>query len=257
MKRVGIIIGVPDSPHGRLPGVEVDLERYRRFLGSLGGGAWEPSEIQVLRNPNRTHALQAVQAAQNFDYGFVVFSGHGYHGVGASLSETVVCLTGHDEARISELFPRVRRSVVIADCCRKEVTLAANVREQLLASAAFANERRTIDRATARANFDAAVMQCEEGRIVLYACDVNQSAGDNTRTGGCFSSSLLSHAERWSENSRAGTSLDVRDAYNQARQVTNGINYPQNPQMEAGRRLSYYPLAVGERLASSSTLLYG
>lgn len=144
MKRVGIIIGVPDSPHGRLPGVEVDLEHYRRFLGSLGGGAWEPSEVQILRNPNRKDALQAVQAAQNFDYGFVVFSGHGYHGVGASLSETVVCLTGNDEARISELFPRVRRSLVIADCCRKEVPLAANVQEQLLASAAFANERRTL-----------------------------------------------------------------------------------------------------------------
>lgn len=48
MKRVGIIIGVPDSPQGGLPGAEVDLEHCRRFLGFL--------ERHLLSNAKHSHA---------------------------------------------------------------------------------------------------------------------------------------------------------------------------------------------------------
>lgn len=257
MKRIATIIGVPDSPHGQLPGVEVDLSHYRDFLHSIGGGAWLEEEIRVLRSPSRVQVLAATAAAQFADYAIVVFSGHGFHARSATLSETTVCLAGHDEARLSELFPCVRRVLVIADCCRMIVSVNRSMNEAVLANAALANEVRTIDRATARHNFETAIMGCEEGRIVLYACDVHQSAGDDRSSGGCFSSNLLGKAEKWSARARAGAVLDVRNAYTEARQATARANYPQDPQMEAGRRIGYFPFAIGEQLNTTSSLLYG
>lgn len=198
--------------------------------------------------------LTAISAAQLADYALVVFSGHGFHAQSPTLSETTVCLAGHEEARISELFPRVRRLLVIADCCRTVVSVKRAADEAI--QAAFANEARTIDRATARRNFEQALMKCEEGRIVLYACDVHQSAGDDRNTGGCFSSNLLNNAESWAGSSQAGLVLDVRSDYTLARQSTTADNYPQDPQIEAGRRLGYFPFAIGERRTAASTPLY-
>lgn len=233
------------SPTGSeyLHGAVRDIDNFREFLKSIAGGAWDDGEIVSLIDPKLSDVKANLLNMQNADYAFITFAGHGYHVKDATQSETRICLSPYETCAVHELNPRNKRHFVVIDSCRGIVS--ADILEERRNAFAAVNAKAIIDREGARAAFDAAVTQAEEGRIVAYSCGINQSAGEVRQSGGIFSTALMGEAGRWALSANPRAVLDVNSAVTAAKKVTYDRNAPQMPELEAGRRLRYFPFAVG------------
>jgi hypothetical protein len=255
MTRKAIIIAAHDTVYGPLPGALADTELYKEFLISPFGGAWTDSEVQVLLTPSLSKVQGALDAAQYTDYVFIAFSGHGEHVVGKSLNETRVCLNNSEDMSIIDLNPRSRRHIVVIDACRKVRTITETIEK--MARAMFASESLLPDSQKCRELFDSAINDAEEGRIVIYSCQENQSAGEDSK-GGVFTRALVQAGESWSvgthrsqfgRGTRAVLGLDI--AFEKAKTETYRVNAPQSPTWTPGRRMRHFPFAV----VASDTIL--
>ncbi len=238
--RKAILIGSPNGPDPALPGVAVDLRDIATYLQSVKGGAWESNEITILSNPSKKDVLTTLSTASIYDYVLITCSGHGEHHVRNDFEDTVFCINKTEEIYISEINPRNKRHLVIVDVCRKVVLLKLEEQRMFAAKVAKAYEFAE-DRRRARQLFDQAVMACAEGRIVVYSCEKNQTAGDDG-SGGIFTQSLIKVGASF-EKKPSGV-MDINDAFQFAKVRTYQLNAPQTPTLNAGRRRDYYPFAV-------------
>ena len=104
-----------------------------------------------------------------------------------------------------------------------------------------------MDKQKARRYYDEQLLKCPRGLVVMQACDIDETAGDDEKKGGYYSYSLIACAEDW-ENQQNGyveKCMSVVACHNGARsrvQSLSGGN--QNPQIEKPRSMPYYPFAV-------------
>ncbi|MEQ1917807.1 MAG: caspase family protein [Elusimicrobiota bacterium] len=239
-RRAFIVVGPKSSRHGDLPGTEADAQNYVDYLQSSEGGAWNPDEISVFRNPSRAALKHALSSTWGVDYVFLAFSGHGYHIQGGELDETRLLLNDGEEMSVPEFTTGQNRELVIIDACRK-VEYTAEPEGRIFANLSEV-EKSGYTRLQCRALFERKVMEAEEGRIEMYSCDLNQAAGESRR-GGFFTRALLDGARQWAKSLiySGSHTLSTREAFAIAEK---GTRKPQRPQYHPGRRLVHFPFDV-------------
>lgn len=241
MKRRAIIVVCPKSSrHGDLPGTEADAQNYLNYLQSAEGGAWNPDEIAVYRNPSRAELLRALSSTWGVDYAFLAFSGHGYHIQDEDLDETRLLLNDAEEISGPAFTTGCNREFVVIDACRK-VEHVAEPEKRIFANLSEM-EKSGYTRLQCRALFERKVMEAEGGRIEMYSCDLDQAAGESPR-GGHFTRALLDGARQWANSLTYSGShaLSTREAFAIAEK---GTRKPQRPQYRPGRRLVHFPFGV-------------
>ena len=234
--------------HDYLPGVKVDLENYSQFLKSNYGGAWEANEISIMDTPKKSVLEAVLMLSRTADYVFITFSGHGEHLTGKGINETKICLNAEEDIAVYELNPRNKRHSVIIDACRTVRTITETKEKRALANQ-FSGAPYTV-RSKCRELFDGAVAASEEGRTVMYSCDINQIANEKTGGGGVFSEELVNSARGWAVNKAVEAWRNVADvlkmdeAFKYASAATYKLSAPQKPIYEPGRRHVHLPFAV-------------
>jgi hypothetical protein len=174
----------------------------------------------------------------------VLFSGHGYYS--ANRRSTIVCLRGNDEMDSMELRAGASKHTLILDCCRK-VERAVLTEDALAKMAAAA---RKFGVSNCRRYFNREIEECPSGLVVLHSCDVNETAGDDSRRGGYYAYSLIDAAETWGDENRTDLSkhydtLSVPRGHDGASESVRRLSgNRQNPQIEKPRSSPYFPLAI-------------
>lgn len=241
MKRAALLIeasqveGLSD-----LPGARVDVEAWKSFLSSPMGGAWEDSEIWVLRTPTIESLTSILALFSNYEYILLAFSGHGYHLRGGRIDETRICLKGKKELSVGSLNNGVPKMTIVVDACR-EVHLLEK-KEFIAAFAADELRSRMVglDRVSYRNRYNDQIKIAPAGVEILYSCDLNEAANE-TSNGGIFTQSLIRVGEDYKER---GGILTVDRAFLLAKHYVT-YKYPQqHPIFEGGRRITHYPFAV-------------
>ena len=127
MNRMAILIG--SNFDAKIPGVKADIAAWRDFLCSPLGGAWDKDELVFLEDARTAEeVIAAVKHAENADYAFISFSGHG--GIYQQeqnflgLPETFICLDENEFLSEYQLNPgkNCHRCTIILDCCRKTIS---------------------------------------------------------------------------------------------------------------------------------------
>jgi hypothetical protein len=226
-------------------GVNKDMESYGKFLRSPFGGAWYETEIAILRKPSQSSLRQVVQNLSMYDYSLVVFCGHGWYS--ARNQSTILQLNRSESIDSKELRNGSRKHTLILDCCRKveETILFEETRNVKTARA-----RAFLTPSECRRYYDKRIEECSTGLIVLHACSINETAGDDSENGGYYSYSLINAIEQWvGDNevdvSRFSSILSVPSAHDRATPKVRELSAQrQNPQIEKPRAEKYFPFAV-------------
>jgi len=249
MKRFALLIGGKDLPaSSQAQGVEKDLVDFANHLVSDRGGAWESSEMEIILHPTRGTVLEWLQKVEkSAEYCTILYAGHGCH-YKSPLNETALCLAEKEEILVRELNPRTPRHFVILDTCRKLTAVEGKFVKAAASELSLSERKRAPSyRDSCRKLFDQAMSESEEGRSVAYACDVNQTAGDNEQ-GGYFTQAMLNHATAFHGNNAfriaATATHPVRDNFRLAFETVQNVNYPQKPVLEEGRRITPFPFAI-------------
>lgn len=249
VKRRAIIIEAANlKGQNPLPGAEVDLKNYQRYLCSIEGGYWYPAEITPLSKPSKKALLDEIRKAEReAEYLFIAFSGHGYTKRANPYAFpqptvnqlTMLCINDTEEIALAEINPTIK-NFIIADSCRtiEQVQKFADFAEALQASYRFTNTEQS-----ARTIFDNAVINAEAGQIIAYSCGINESAGEDKNRGGYFSAAMmefgLGQASRGFQRA-----ISTAETFEQARLIVKSQAAQQNPEYSAGRRLRHFPFAV-------------
>lgn len=239
MTRQAILIGAVNVKP-ILPGVNQDLIDIKKYLISDAGGAWKEDEIIILKDESLEIVKRTIAAAKYKDYVFITCSGHGEHRLSSLTDNTVMYLNEKDTIQINEINPQNKRHLVIVDVCR---TLVKELdRQSALYESRIYNSinKSYIDY---RKVFENAVMQTTEGRIVVYSCNINQTAGDDGK-GGVFTQELLKSHNNFRPNGSLYRIVDIEQAFAVAKEKTFEKNAPQTAVINAGRRRDYFPFAI-------------
>lgn len=247
MIRRALLIGVGVTRgESNLPGTYMDIQALCDYLISIAGGAWERSEVEVLRDPSRAQVRQAMSWIAGADFSFVSFSGHGcerevelYPGIRVPMTH-MVCSDGL-QVRRTELTPSHGRSVVLLDCCRVFHRTATRV-DDVVGALNYAEGR--ISRTAARLMFERAVEEAQLGPEFVYGCEFNGAASDLPS----FTSSLVASSVNWAR--RGAGVLDLARAFELAKSVHGAVSPGYNPTLDLGRGSLHRPVpfAVGENL---------
>lgn len=225
-KRI-LIIGNDDG----LPGVKVDMQKYKSFFKSSNGGTWNDNEIIEKLNPSHEDIVSQLERLKNMqlDYLIVVFSGHG-----GQLRETVLELNDNNEHLAeSRLENLAVRQLNIFDCCRAyPSTLTESVRNKL--------EFKAYSVKSTRERYEKRILEAIPQFIRLYACAIGEKAHD-TSEGGAYSKNLIDSSISTNEFTTVGT------AHVQAADLTSKEFRDQNPSADLPRCLSFQQLVIGIR----------
>lgn len=152
-------------------------------------------------------------------------------------------LNEEETISISSINPQNKRHLIIVDVCRGIVRLLERQKAVLKAVMESVANEAYIDY---REIFDIAVMSSTEGRIVVYSCDINQSAGDDG-TGGVFTQELLKAPEQFKPKNGDYGIVNIEQAFAVAKKMTYKKNAPQSAVLNAGRRRDFFPFSIVSR----------
>jgi len=236
MKRRALIIGA--SPQcDPLKGVKRDADRWKGFLISNAGGAWdENTEVSVIyEDVSIDRVLEAKDMLVGADYGLTVFLGHGYvEDDQMGLPETFLVINDDEVLSERQLNPRTPWYMSVMDCCRKYEAVDEAVHVSKAASLEDIAAKPYV-----RELFDKAIFSAEKGWVKMYAADLHQSAADEVS----FSHILIQEAEKWAKYNEGV--LDSKNGYDLVSKRFEEIDPQQRPIHRAGRRIRYFPLAIG------------
>lgn len=227
-----------------LPGARVDIDNWRAHLTSNWGGAWSPSEINVLSKPSLVALKLRLAFCADKDYVFITFSGHGDHLQAKDIDDTRLYINDKDVIYVRELNPGNSRCTIVADCCRKIVSPEPILEGKTVLGKALGGVPSS--RQKYRELFETEIMKCEKGAIELYSCDLDEAAGESSRSGGYYSRFIAACCEEWHSRVSDGAKsvYRINEAHECAAEKTNDRARQQHPQYEGGRRLKHFPLAV-------------
>lgn len=182
-KRI-LIIG---NNHG-LPGVKVDIEKYKSFFKSSYGGSWRDDEIIEKLNVSKAELLaELARIKGTLNYLIVIFSGHG-----GQERETMLELNSKGECiGESDLTNLAYRQLNIYDCCRSFPEIVTESFKAQLRAKLFSI-------VNTRQKFEERIMAAEHQQVSLYACSIGEYAND-TNEGGAYSKNLISAARNIDE----------------------------------------------------------
>ena len=182
-KRI-VIIG---NDHG-LPGVKVDIKKYKAFFKSSYGGSWRDDEIIEKLNVTKAELQTELNRLNGtLNYLIVIFSGHG-----GQERETLLELNSEGECIAeSELTNLAYRQLNIYDCCR-------SFSEPLFESIQAKLRTELFSAVDTRKRFEERIMLADHQQVSLYACSIGEYAND-TSEGGAYSKNLISAARNVSE----------------------------------------------------------
>lgn len=215
-------------------------------MRSALGGLWYDSEIQLLDNPSELAVRAALEALRAVDYSLVVFCGHGSH-TGRS---TIVQIRPGVTLSEDVLKTGARKHTLILDCCR------VIERQRLVEAMAKADMQAPIlDPSRCRAGFDRCIEECPPALVTMYACSVDETAGE-TADGGWYSTALVDGAKDWHKRQSHNTSpisrtssipriFSVTDAHDRAAAaVRQTSGQRQNPTCGYPRSDKRFPFAI-------------
>ncbi|MGB7283336.1 MAG: caspase family protein, partial [Candidatus Acidiferrum sp.] len=225
-------------------GVSKDVASYHSFLLSPIGGLWQDSEITRMDRPTKFDLKLKLFDFTYCDYALVIFAGHGFHSVQDN-STFIELRTGHDFDS-KDLRLKVKQTLIL-DCCRQRVALLTEdraLREKL------AKAGPVLHPDDCRKYYDERITSCADELVVMYACSVGQSAADDSRTGGVYSSNLLDASKGWTRESNIDTNskysiLSVVSAHEKAVSlVERSRGGRQTPHIEKPRIDPYFPFCI-------------
>ena len=231
MTRKAILISGGDDPK---IGAETDIHRYRRFLSSKIGGAWNDDgvEIEAFINPTNLQLVAPYMDAADADYAIVIYSGHGVHPAYSENPLLTRLQIADGDLRVRDLNPRNGKTLIIIDACRRYAMLAAPIVEFLTENTRIAG--RVPSRNDYRDFFDDFVDGCPEQVTYLFACSLDEFSYGNKTHGGLYSRLLYSTAVDWEKKQESpNTVLNVFHAHNwtRFRVVATHTPTPQNPEL--------------------------
>ncbi len=220
-------------------GVNKDVINYKNFLMSPQGGYWFEDEIFCVERPSIELLKLHLTLLNDIDYTMIIFCGHGC----SYDDETILELKKGSNICADLLKNGARKRTIILDCCRKEANL---LEESIIYECSETIEKRTMDAFSARRYYDELLSECPNGVVVTYACDLNETAGDDSRKGGYYSYSLLQTAKKWAQEfTLIKMHQSIVAVHEQASTLTRlKSNFEQNPQIEKPRSAPYFPFVV-------------
>lgn len=231
-------------------GVNQDVTQYKGFFLSNLGGAWEPEEIEVLVCPYAFQVDAALKKLTLADYSMVVFCGHGYSRKSGATMVELRANCDYDSIKFNQ---GARKHTVILDCCRaiyEPIFESSQERYDLKDSMEHSTARNQ-----ARKRFENAVQSCPPGLVILYACSIGETAGDDEIKGGVYSHALRSAAIGWGKATTGVEAASVVQVHNSAAQIVcQETGGHQNPQITKPRSVPYFPFCVAE---NRKPYLYG
>lgn len=236
MNRKALIIGCPGSGKTKLSGVTADTIKYKSFFKTYFGGAWYSNEIEVIDNPNRADLLTKIQmiSVQNFDYTIITFSGHGWE---STKEGTKILLRDDEEMAVKELNTNADRQLRILDNCRM-----IEREEQYFSEDMFMARKADVtdEKGKYRRAYENLILKAEKGISILFACDTDETAGENVN-GGYFTQALISIG--LSLKDEINKYNDIKDIIPKAKQYIddNFEDAFQTPMINNERRLKYFP----------------
>lgn len=245
MKKKILIISNPGAvgAENYCEGVKKDVENYKKYFTSPGGGNWYLSEIECLEQPDKTTVRQKLSDMKKLNFSIVIFTGHGYSQNANTYIELKPSEGSENDICIDELKDTKQKRIVIVDCCRKEWNPISEFNESYMAhiEKSFSAARDT------RKVYENRIEMLDVMNIVMYSCDWNETSGDDSRKGGYYTSSLLKVCSEYIESeSYAFEScfLSAVEAHERTKTYVEKLKPDQNPQIEKPRSGEYLPLAV-------------
>jgi hypothetical protein len=244
--RKALIIGYPGEKgaNNYCEGVNLDIKNYKSFLTSPLGGFWYEDEVEILYIPSKKAVSDAVQNLKYVDYSKIIFSGHGAYS--PIYDSTFLELNNNEAIDSAELRGACRKQTIILDCCRKVERVIIEERVMLKA----AKVATALNPQKCRRYYGQRIEECDTGLIVMYACSINERAGDDSSKGGYYSYNLIRSATTWADSNTGNLSISayffsVVSAHDTAStRVKNLSGDRQNPQIEKPRSGLYFPFAI-------------
>ena len=244
--RKALIIGAPDE---NIPGVNVDIKRLKDYFKSPVGGLWHDHEIITLLTPSSGTIRTYLSQLNSCDYSLVFFAGHGYHSI--ERKRTILHINKNETFDSLELRAGAQKHTLILDCCRKaesERRLTKSATEAIFDSV----ERKILNPLECRKYFDQSIADCERGLVVMNACTVDETAGENNLEGGYYTSSLIDAGNEWAKKKLSGIDLSRNFSILSTQschiaavaQVKLLSGSRQNPSFESPRVEKKFPFAV-------------
>ena len=240
MNRKAILIG--SNYDKTISGVMSDIFAWKKFLLSPIGGAWDPDELTILADAQKTdNVINAINSAESADYAFITFSGHGgtYRQERNHLGfpETVICLGESEFLSEYQLNPgrNCPRCTIILDCCRTYINDSDYFTK--IASVSESHEGKL--RSYFRDSFDSALARSDMGCVKIYATGINHTASDENSF-----SRVLTETSRSYMQGHTCSVLRLNDAFDIAESEMRKLDPQQQPQYCAGRRHNHFPFAV-------------
>ena len=171
-------------------GVKRDVENYKNFFLSPIGGNWCESEIECLQYATKVEVEKLLESMKGLDFSIIVFVGHGYsQGNKNTYAELRPSRNEQDTTNdldVEEFREVTQKRIVILDCCRKEwyPILEHNTAIDW-AEKSFSMLKNTRD------VYEQIVKGMPVMNLFLYSCDFGETSGDDSRSGGFYSSALL------------------------------------------------------------------
>ena len=102
-------------------GVHKDVENYKKFFMSPGGGNWHLDEIECMEQPLKPMVRKKLIEMANLDFSIIIFTGHGYSKNGNTYIELVPSSSLYNDMCVDELKQADQKRIIIVDCCRKKL----------------------------------------------------------------------------------------------------------------------------------------
>jgi len=141
-----------------------DITQMKKFLMSKNGGSWKESEIISILNPT-AQELFSLYTNTGEDFRFSYFSGHG-----CIINDNQYILINNCLIGTSNLTYKVKREVIIFDCCRHEYSY------QKLAKNYIIKESPNLDHKTEIIYNYNSLISTLEGTIIFYTALKGKSA---------------------------------------------------------------------------------
>ena len=238
-------------------GVYRDKENYNAFFKSAIGGYYSDSEIRTFDKPALTTVRRELQSIENenVDFSIIVFCGHGWY---STISETnILCINDSEQIDSIEFRRNFKKRIIIEDNCREKYAeyVAESERKSFSAILLMDSGGKVLNPELCKYYYNKRIEECPEQLIYSTACNVGETAGDNSSFGGFYSSSLLketkTNAETLLRNINLNTNYHTFNFpichENAKPRVRKLSGEKQNPQIEKPRFFDenrYLPFAV-------------
>lgn len=222
----------------------------KAFLRSPMGGLWHENEIETLRSPALTVLRGKIETLKWNDYSFISFAGHGFYS--NQRRSTIVQLNAHETLDSLDLRIGATKHTLILDCCRKREDETRILKATFEGFAMDAAKRQSLNPRECREFFDKTISNCATGLVVMNACSIDETAGEQKASGGYYTSSLLDVAYEWADKRLHDTNLSqnyrtlsTQSCHDQAaKRVEQLSGGRQTPSFDGPRVEKKFPFAI-------------